>query len=69
MPEPRFTKPVSKAELARVLGLSNTTLWNWLNKRYIAELEKVGYHKNQKLLTPAQLNVLAQILGISKEDF
>ena len=45
---------MSKAHLAELLNVSASTLRRWLNVLYYAELEKLGYRKNQKLFTPRQ---------------
>jgi len=64
-----FKSTISKSELCSELKVSDKTLAAWLNKRYFKALKKVGYIKNQKILTPAQLNVLIDVLGINPEDY
>ncbi len=53
----------NKYQLADKLEVSRTTLGLWLNHRYFSELEKLGYYKTQKRLTPEQLKFLSNKLG------
>lgn len=53
-----FRKSLYKYEVADLLDISCNTLAIMLNKRYYEELKKADYHKNQKKLTPKQLNFL-----------
>jgi hypothetical protein len=69
-----MAKPTSltKKEVRLDLGISKTTMHNWLNIKYYDELVKVGYVKNNNILIPAVLNVLwLKIYGfpyISEEE-
>jgi transcriptional regulator with XRE-family HTH domain len=60
-----FTKSLSKIEVAELLGVSASTLRNWLNKRYFEELKAYDYDPNQKILTPKQLNYLAAKIDLT----
>jgi transposase len=51
-----------KYEIAEKIGVSKTTLRNWLNIKYFSELQKLGYEKRQKYLTTKQINYLREIL-------
>ena len=52
-----------KYQLADKLEISRRTLAYWLNRRYFAELEKMGYRKTQKYLTPEHQKFLSNKLG------
>jgi hypothetical protein len=49
---------MSKSNLARLCGVSKNTVGYWCNVLYLVELQKLGYNKNQKVLTPAQWNFM-----------
>ena len=55
---------MTKCELAILAQVSNSTLQNWMNRRYFAELQKLGYVKNQKILLPCQVKFLFERLVI-----
>ena len=55
---------IYKYQLAEKIGIHSRTLTTWLNVRYFAELEKLGYRKTQKYLMPCQLAFLSQKLGL-----
>jgi hypothetical protein len=62
-----FSKFMSKKEIARMLGICPRTLQNYLNRRYFAELEQLGYERNLKLLSPRILNFLAEKIDLQQE--
>ncbi len=41
-----------------MLKISESTLRKWMNELYYDDLEKLGYKKSQKLLTPAVVEYL-----------
>lgn len=59
---------ITKKELCQKLGISSSTLNEWLNKRYYNELVKLGYRKTQKILLPAQYKFLYSHLAVSDND-
>ena len=61
-----FTKCMYKYEVAELLSIKPCTLRRWLNIKYYDELVELGYNKNQKYLTPKQLNYLDRKLEISE---
>jgi Asp-tRNA(Asn)/Glu-tRNA(Gln) amidotransferase B subunit len=63
-----FKRCRGKKEVCRLLDISPRTLANWMNVRYYQELRELGYTPNQKLLTPAQLNYLADKIGLDREE-
>lgn len=63
-----FTKTLNKNEICRMLNVSSSTLAVYLNKRYISDLQTIGYKKTQKQLTPRQLNYLKDKIGLSPEE-
>lgn len=52
-----------KNKLAEHLDINPRTLATWLNKRYFSDLQKIGYSKHQKILTPEQMKFLSIKLG------
>lgn len=60
----QFTTVKTKKELAIMLQVSPSTLRRWLNQKYYSNLKFLGYTKNQRILTPGQLNYLNSILDI-----
>lgn len=52
---------MTKAELARMAGCSPDTFRLWLKR---IEPEIPAYRKNQRLLTPAQVKVISELLCI-----
>lgn len=56
---------ITKKELRQKLEVSQRTLSRWLNYRYYAELQKRGYYRNQKILTPSQYSVVKDLLVIN----
>ena len=62
-----FSKALTKIEVATMLNVSPSTLRSWLNVRYFEELKTINYSPNQKLLTPKQLNFLAEKLDLTPE--
>lgn len=60
---------VSKSELAQQYSISPGTLQNMLNRELFEELEKVGYKKEQRLLSPAVIRKIHELIGKPlKED-
>jgi hypothetical protein len=57
-------KAMGKNELAELLGISPSTLREWLNKLYFAEIEPLGYCKSDKLLKPNIVKYLSEKLII-----
>lgn len=53
----------SKTELARMFGISISTLTRLLNVTYFEKLEIVGYQKTQKLLYPKQIQKFYELHG------
>ena len=53
-----FTRCMYKYEVAQLLNIQPGTLSRWLNVLYLKDLQEIGYNKNQKYLTPKQLNYL-----------
>ncbi len=62
-----FTQALTKKEVCNLLKISNATLKNWLNKRYFTELSKLGYQPSDRILTPKQLNYLAEKIDLTNE--
>ncbi len=62
-----FSKALTKIEVATMLNVSPSTLRTWLNVRYFEELKNIDYSPGQKLLTPKQLNFLAEKLDLTPE--
>jgi len=56
----------TKKEVAILLQISPGTLRQWLNTRYFLELQKYGYEKKQRILTPQQLNYLHNKLDLQE---
>ena len=48
----------TKKELAIEMGISHSTLQSYLNKRWYLELKKLDYEKQQKILSPNQLEYI-----------
>lgn len=53
--------------MAAELDISERTLAYWLNVRYFEELQKIGYQKAQKKLTPKQVSWLNSRLVMIQE--
>lgn len=51
-------KVMYKYEIAERIGISRGRFSYWLNVLYFDELVKIGYDKNQKYLTPSQIDYL-----------
>ncbi len=61
----------SKSELAKRYRVSVKTLFqNWIhkNKDYLHKLEKAGYEKGKRLITPNQLKIIYAIFGKPEEE-
>lgn len=59
---------IYKYELAVLLGITPRTLAYLLNRKYYEILKKNGYNKHQKILYPAQLKCLDEILEFGYEN-
>lgn len=53
----------TKADLAKALGISATTLRKWLEP-HLAVLESMGVSRNAKTLTPKAVKYLTQELDV-----
>ena len=53
---------ITKSELAEKCGVSLGTIKRWCNVDFYAELQKLGYHKQQKIFTPCQTQFLKENL-------
>lgn len=63
-----MTGTLSKKEICQLLNVSDTTLRNYLNRRYFSELSLLGYRKNQKLLMPNQIIFLREKIGLETDE-
>ena len=63
-----MTGVLSKKQICQYLNVSDTTLRYYLNRRYFSELSLLGYQKNQKLLTPCQINYLREKIGLQTDE-
>jgi hypothetical protein len=61
-------KNISKSELAELCGVSKSKVTEWCNVDFFAELQKIGYKKNQKIFTPKQSKFLLDNLVEYKEN-
>lgn len=61
-----FKASKTKSQVAALLQISPATLRRWLNQKYYAEMQSHGYERQQRILTPAQLNYLAAKLDLSE---
>ena len=57
----------TKADLARALGISATTLRKWLEP-YLAVLESMGVSRNAKTLTPKAVKFLTKEFDIDWQE-
>ena len=55
---------MAKAQIAELYEITTRTLANYLNKRYYSELQKVGYRKNAKILTPNEIRKIVELIGM-----
>jgi hypothetical protein len=60
---------LTKKELATLCRVTSKTICIWLNYRYLDDLKKLGYTKNQKVLLPRQVEFLVGKLDIDTSDF
>lgn len=61
---PEYTGGViSKAQVMEMYGVSRTTLWKLLNKKYFLTLKEIGYEKNQRFLSPKQFEKFKELYG------
>lgn len=56
--EPRIQGALSKAELAQLYKVSSSTFSKWLNEGLTEELAATGYTKDQKILSPRQIEIV-----------
>lgn len=61
---------ITKSELADKYGITVRTLGKLLNQRYFERLQKVGYQKQSKNLSPKVINEFYDIYGkpLTDED-
>lgn len=59
---------MSKKEFSEMSGIPERTLRNYLNVRYYPELEKIGYSKLQRMLTPKQVSWLQKKLVVVTDE-
>ena len=45
----------TKADICKEIGISQSTLQMYMNKKWFNELSKIGYVKTQKILTAKQV--------------
>jgi hypothetical protein len=58
-------QPLSKSALAEKCCVHTNTIGRWLNNIYYEDLKKLGYRKNQKILTPKQWNFITDTLVVT----
>lgn len=56
-------KSIKKSELAQLMGISTSTLKNYLNKLWYNKLKEIGYIKRQRILTSLQFNLIKELWG------
>ena len=56
-------KSITKSGLAQLMGISNSTLQNYLNNLWYEKLKETGYYKRQKILSSRQLNLIKELWG------
>jgi len=49
---------ITKSELADLCGVGIGKIRQWVNVDFFAELQKLGYKKDQKIFTPCQTQFL-----------
>lgn len=64
-----FPPHVSKDKLAAALKLSPSALQDILNRRFIDDLQKIGYESNSKLVSRKVLQFLCDKIALIPEDF
>ncbi|MDR0667612.1 MAG: DUF4248 domain-containing protein [Prevotellaceae bacterium] len=62
------TRLYTKKELRLLAGVSESTFRRYLNKKYFDELQKMGYEKKQKILTPTQYKYIVDKLVIVNDE-
>ncbi len=60
-------KTLTKKQLAKIMGISASTLQNLLNNTWFEELVDIGYNKNLKILSPKMLQIIFENWGIEFE--
>jgi transcriptional regulator with XRE-family HTH domain len=63
-----MNKPLSKKQVAEKMGISSSTLQKLLNFTWYDELEKCGYNRNLKLLSPRMLQIIYNNWGFEPEN-
>lgn len=53
----------TKKEIKSILAVNSKTLAFYCNIKYYKELKEIGYERNQKKLTPKQVQFLKDKLG------
>ena len=56
-------KTLSKKQLAQKMGISRGTLQNYLNNRWYKFLMPLGYSKNQRIMSPKQIEFIIKQWG------
>jgi hypothetical protein len=54
---------ISKSELAKIYGISNACLKNFLNVRYIEQMLEIGYIKELIILQPIVIDKFIELYG------
>jgi hypothetical protein len=60
------TRLYTKKELRIMAGISKNTFRRYMNDLYFTELQKLGYEKKQKILSPQQSKFLIEKLVITE---
>ena len=60
-------KAKSKKQLKEAYGVSKNMIPRWINM-HLEAFQKIGYQKNQRILTPAQVALFEKIFGRADED-
>lgn len=63
MTEAFKTGVISKQEIRGLYNISPTTLRNLLNKKYLEQLEAVGYSRFNNYLSPKQWQLFRDLYG------
>ena len=61
-----MTSTSTKTELARMMEVSASKLRKLLNEDWYDELEKVGYNRNLKILSPKMLEIINENWGLEQ---
>ena len=58
-----YIGPISKSQLAMLMNVSNSTVRTYLNKIWYEELKNLGYDKDEKILSPRQIEYIESQWG------